>query len=99
MVGANEAGPSIGSSAMQAAMDGAQASLEGTYVVKTGGVQLDLSLRQASTDRVLAASSVEIPFASIDPTIKLTPPRAGNNNFSKEFFICWQTRNLFSYFF
>ena len=63
-------------------MDGAQASLEGTYVVQTGGVQLDLSLRQASTDRVLAASSVEIPFASIDPSIKLTPPRAGNNNFS-----------------
>ncbi len=73
----NQPGPSIGSAAMQAVMDGADAALEGTYSVRTDGIQVDLSLRQAGTDIVLAAVNMQIQLDAVSAGIELVPPQSG----------------------
>jgi hypothetical protein len=65
--------PSIGSAAMQAVMDGAEAALEGTYTVYPDVIQVDLSLRKARTDEVLGAVSTQIPRDAVSAGVELVP--------------------------
>lgn len=69
----DEKTPGLGSPAIQAVIDGAQAALEATYSVTDGKVILDLSLREAGTDRLLAAAAATIPENDLPAGMPVLP--------------------------
>jgi len=71
--GKGGAAPSVGSPSIQAIIDGAEAALESTYTVNGDKVLLDLTLREAGTDRLLAATGVAIPKSAIPAGLQLMP--------------------------
>ena len=71
-----EPAPAIGSSAIQAIIDGAEAALETSYSVMGNVLVFDMTLREAGTDKVLAAAVVNVPRTSIPHGIEIFPAAA-----------------------
>lgn len=71
-----ETAPAIGSSAIQAIIDGAAAALETSYTVMGNVLVFDMTLREAGTDKILAASVVNVPRTSIPEGIEILPVTA-----------------------
>ena len=67
------AAPQLGSPAIQAIIDDAQAALEASYNLSGDRVLLDLTLKEAGTDKLLAAAEAVIPQAEIPPGLPLVP--------------------------
>lgn len=67
---------SIGSGAMQAMIDGADAALETSYTTLGGDILLDLTLREAGTDKILAAAAISIPLQSVPGALQVVPTLA-----------------------
>lgn len=65
--------PDLGSAAMQAVIDGAQAALETSFTISGSSVILDMTLREAATDKLLAAASATLPRRSIAADIDIIP--------------------------
>lgn len=65
--------PGLGSAATQARIDEADAALESTYLVSGDEVQLSLALKEAGTDRLLAAGSSIIDRRTIPVGLSLVP--------------------------
>lgn len=68
--------PAIGSSAIQAIIDGAEAALETTYSIMGNVLVFDMTLREAGTDKVLAASVVNVPRTAIPQGVEILPALA-----------------------
>lgn len=68
--------PAIGSSAIQAIIDGAEAALETSYSVMGNIIVFDMTLREAGTDKVLAASVVNVPRTAIPSGVDILPASA-----------------------
>ncbi len=66
--------PSLGDASMQAVIDGAEAALVAQYDVQPDGVLLDLSLKQAGTDILLASATARISRDAIPYGTELIPP-------------------------
>jgi len=60
--------------AMQAVIDDAEAALEGRYVALGDRLRVDLSLKQAGTDVLLAAASAYIQRGLVPPGLDVVPP-------------------------
>lgn len=67
----------MNSPAIQAKLEGAEASLEVTYSIEGKHVNLDLSLIQSMTGKVLAAGGATINRSLIPSEIDVTPPSSG----------------------
>lgn len=65
--------PTLGSAATQALIDGAKAALESSYTISAGTLLLDLTLREAGTDKLVAATAVSIPLSALPPGLQLIP--------------------------
>jgi len=65
--------PSIGSAAIQASIDDADAALETTYSLLGDCVWVDLNIREAGTDILLASSRGYLPKSSIPSDLELKP--------------------------
>lgn len=65
--------PSMGSAAMQAVIDGAQAAVEATYTVYANEIWVNVSLKEAGTDILQGASSVVIDKRSVPSDLVLVP--------------------------
>lgn len=68
--------PAIGSSAIQAIIDGAEAALETTYSIMGNVLVFDMTLREAGTDKVLAASVVNVPRTALPQGVEILPALA-----------------------
>lgn len=68
------AAPTLGDASVQAVIDGAEAALVAQYEVQPDGVLLDLSLKEAGTDVLLAAATARIDRNNIPPGTQLVPP-------------------------
>jgi len=71
---AQQGAPSLGDASVQAVIDGAEAALVAQYDVQPDGVLLDLSLKEAGTDILLAAATARIDRRSIPFGTELIPP-------------------------
>lgn len=71
--------PPMGSPAMQAELDGAEAALETSYSLNGKEVNVDLRLIEAGTGRTLAAAGARIDRALIPNDLQLIPPFSGND--------------------
>lgn len=71
---AKEVRPGIGSAAVQAFIDDADAALESTYSLLGDELRLDLSLRQSGSDVVTTASSAFIDKENLPSGLALLPP-------------------------
>ena len=65
--------PSLGSAAMQAVIDGAQAALEVRYAVHADDISVEMNLKEAGSDILLRATTVTIAKESIPNGIDLKP--------------------------
>lgn len=67
------ASPKLGSASFQAVIDGAEAALETSYALRGDEVQFDMTLREAGTDKILAAAAVPIPRTAIPDGVEILP--------------------------
>ncbi len=75
-ISAQEKQPSLGTAAMQAVIDGAQAALEVSYTVQGYEVWVEMFLKQAGTDVLQGAATAVIDRNSIPPGLQLIPSQA-----------------------
>lgn len=68
--------PDLGSPAMQAVIDGADAALETSFTIAGSDVLLDLSLREAGTDKILAVATINVPRNNFPVELQIVPAAA-----------------------